>query len=192
MAPSITAPWLQLICRLSSVVCTADNTICLPGRSQREADRVGGDGSSASWNPQAPLIEEGRAENLFSHGKQFFFAKSIISRFSKRSFREEFKIPDGRRDHRRRHQYRRSTPQRGADYRPFCSEDLVITEVSVEILISWIGRNSLGPCGSTLSKHDAIMSRWLNKWIVPLLVAFVTLAAIAIAAFVGYGVHLLH
>jgi hypothetical protein len=48
------------------------------------------------------------------------------------------------------------------------------------------------PCGITVSKDDAKMSRWLNKWIVPLLVAFVTLAAIAIAAFVGYGVHLLH
>ena len=36
------------------------------------------------------------------------------------------------------------------------------------------------------------MSRWLNKWIVPLLVAFITLVALAIAAFVGFGVHLLH
>ncbi len=42
-----------------------------------------------------------------------------------------------------------------------------------------------------MSKQDAKMSRWLNKWIVPLLVAFITLAALAIAAFVSFGVHLL-
>jgi hypothetical protein len=35
------------------------------------------------------------------------------------------------------------------------------------------------------------MSEWLNKWIVPLLVAFITLLALSIAAFVGFGVHLL-
>jgi hypothetical protein len=67
----------------------------------------------------------------------------------------------------------------------------VITDVSVEILISRIGRDSLGAILNTVSKHDAKMSRWLNKWIVPLLVAFVTLAALAIAAFVSYGIHLL-
>jgi hypothetical protein len=36
------------------------------------------------------------------------------------------------------------------------------------------------------------MSEWLNKWIVPLLVVVVTLLALSIAAFVGFGVHLLH
>jgi hypothetical protein len=36
------------------------------------------------------------------------------------------------------------------------------------------------------------MSGWLNKWIVPLLVAFITLVALSIAYFVGFGVHLLH
>ena len=35
------------------------------------------------------------------------------------------------------------------------------------------------------------MCGWLNKWIVPLLVAFVTLVAIAIAAFVSFAVYLL-
>jgi hypothetical protein len=67
----------------------------------------------------------------------------------------------------------------------------VIKDVSVEILTSRIGRNTLGRCGITLRKRDAKMSRWLNKWIVPLLVAFVMLLALAIAAFVSYGVHLL-
>ena len=64
-------------------------------------------------------------------------------------------------------------------------------DVSVERLISRIGRDFLGAILNTVSKHDAKMSRWLNKWIVPLLVAFVTLAALAIAALVSYGVHLL-
>jgi hypothetical protein len=36
------------------------------------------------------------------------------------------------------------------------------------------------------------MSGWINKWIVPLLVVFVTLLALSIAAFIGFGVHLLH
>jgi hypothetical protein len=45
--------------------------------------------------------------------------------------------------------------------------------------------------GNTMSKQDAKMSRWLNKWIVPVLVAFVALVALAIAAFVSFGVHLL-
>jgi hypothetical protein len=35
------------------------------------------------------------------------------------------------------------------------------------------------------------MIRWLNKWIVPLLVAFVTLLTIAIATLVSYAVYLL-
>jgi hypothetical protein len=46
--------------------------------------------------------------------------------------------------------------------------------------------------GITLSKDAAKMIRWLNKWIVPLLVAFVMLVALAIAALVSLGVHLLH
>jgi len=43
----------------------------------------------------------------------------------------------------------------------------------------------------TVSKHNTKMSRWLNKWIVPLLVTFITLVAIAIAAFVSFAVPLL-
>jgi len=35
------------------------------------------------------------------------------------------------------------------------------------------------------------MSKWLNKWMLPLLVAFVALTAIAIAAFVSFAVYLL-
>ena len=35
------------------------------------------------------------------------------------------------------------------------------------------------------------MSKWLNKWIVPLLVAFLTLVALAISVFVSFGVHLI-
>jgi len=38
---------------------------------------------------------------------------------------------------------------------------------------------------------NAKMTRWLNKWIVPLLVAFVTLLTIAIAIFVSFAVYLL-
>jgi hypothetical protein len=36
------------------------------------------------------------------------------------------------------------------------------------------------------------MIRWLNKWIVPLLVAFAMLVALAIAIFISFAVHLLH
>jgi hypothetical protein len=68
----------------------------------------------------------------------------------------------------------------------------VITDLSAEILTSR-NRTQLFGCNaeSPLSNHDAKMSRWLNKWIVPLLVAFIMLVALAIAAFVSYGVHLL-
>jgi hypothetical protein len=64
----------------------------------------------------------------------------------------------------------------------------VITDVSDEILNSRIGSNSLD---AMLSNRNTKMSRWLNKWIVPLLVAFVTLLTIAIAVFVNFAVHLL-
>jgi hypothetical protein len=68
-----------------------------------------------------------------------------------------------------------------------------MTGLSAEILTSRIGRNSLGArWRSARSNHGAEMTRWLNKWIVPLLVAFVMLVTLAIAAFVTYGVHLLH
>jgi hypothetical protein len=69
----------------------------------------------------------------------------------------------------------------------------VIRGVSVEILTSRIGCNSLGHIlGIPLSRQEAKMIRWLNKWIVPLLVAVVMLVALAIAALVSFGVHLLH
>ena len=45
---------------------------------------------------------------------------------------------------------------------------------------------------NTVSNQNAKMSEWLNKWIVPLLVVLITLVALSIAAFVGFGVHLLH
>jgi hypothetical protein len=44
---------------------------------------------------------------------------------------------------------------------------------------------------NTVGNQDAKMSEWLNKWILPLLIALLTLAALSIAAFVGFGVHLL-
>jgi hypothetical protein len=66
----------------------------------------------------------------------------------------------------------------------------VLTGFSDEILNSRTGSNSLGGT-NTVSNQDAKMSEWLNKWIVPLLVAFITLLALSIAAFVGFGVHLL-
>ena len=46
--------------------------------------------------------------------------------------------------------------------------------------------------GVPLSRQEAKMIRWLNKWIVPLLVAVVMLVALAIAALVSFAVHLLH
>ena len=67
----------------------------------------------------------------------------------------------------------------------------MLTGSSDEILNSRTGGNSLGGTLNTVSNQDAKMSEWLNKWIVPLLVAFITLLALSIAAFVGFGVHLL-
>ena len=66
------------------------------------------------------------------------------------------------------------------------------TDVSDEILNSRTGRDSLGARLNTVDNQDAKMSEWLNKWILPLLIALLTLAALSIAAFVGFGVHLLH
>jgi hypothetical protein len=77
-------------------------------------------------------------------GAPLFFAKSIISRSFKGSFKEEFKIPVGQRDHRWRHQFRRSTPHKGARNGALYSGDLVMTDVSDEILNSRTGGNSLG------------------------------------------------
>jgi hypothetical protein len=39
--------------------------------------------------------------------------------------------------------------------------------------------------------HNTKMCRWLNKWIIPLLVALVALVALAIVAFVSFAVYLL-
>jgi hypothetical protein len=72
-----------------------------------------------------------------------------------------------------------------------CSRDLVTTDVSGEILNSRTGRDSPGARLNTVGNQDAKMSEWLNKWILPLLIALLTLAALSIAAFVGFGVHLL-
>jgi hypothetical protein len=72
-----------------------------------------------------------------------------------------------------------------------CSRNLVTADVSDEILNSRTGRDSLGARLNTIDNQDAKMSEWLNKWILPLLIALLTLAALSIAAFVGFGVHLL-
>jgi hypothetical protein len=68
----------------------------------------------------------------------------------------------------------------------------VITGVSDEIFnqsdkrkILWKRRRM------TVSNHKTKMCKWLNKWIVPLLVAFIMLAAIAIAALVSFAIPLL-
>jgi hypothetical protein len=68
----------------------------------------------------------------------------------------------------------------------------VITDVSDEIFnqsdkrkILWKRRQM------TVSNHKTKMCKWLNKWIVPLLVALIMLAAIAIAAFVSFAIPLL-
>ena len=58
-------------------------------------------------------------------------------------------------------------------------------------LISRTRANSLEAMRMTVSKHNTKMCKWLNKWIVPLLVALIMLAAIAIAAFVSFAVALL-
>jgi hypothetical protein len=83
-----------------------------------------------------------------------------------------------------------NTSQRSSQRR-FMLRDLVIADVSDEILKSRIGGDSLGATLNTVTNQDAKMCEWLNKWIVPLLVALITLVAISIAAFVGFGVHLL-
>jgi hypothetical protein len=121
---------------------TGGTALCRRAATTAKPIKSVDDDSSASSNP--PVPHRGRTlGRSISEGSRFFFAKLIISRSSKRSFREEFKIPDGQRDHRRRHPYRRPTRQRGSLNGRFRSEDLVIMDVSVEILISWIGRNSL-------------------------------------------------
>ena len=68
----------------------------------------------------------------------------------------------------------------------------MITDVSDEIFnqsdkrkILWKRRRM------TVSNHKTKMCEWLNKWIVPLLVAFIMLAAIAIAALVSFAIPLL-
>jgi hypothetical protein len=98
---------------------------------------------SICWNPHPPPSRKGAPET-------FFLRQTVLFReidnfwFFQGSFSEEFKIPDRLRDDRRRHRYRGSTALRGALNGPLCSEDLVIKEVSVEILTSRIERNSLG------------------------------------------------
>ena len=72
--------------------------------------------------------------------------------------------------------------------RALSSEDLVITDDSDEILNSRKGADFLEMMSSN---HNTRLRKWLNKWLVPLLVGLITLAAIAIAAFVSFGVHLL-
>ena len=67
----------------------------------------------------------------------------------------------------------------------------MITDVSDEILNSRIGRNSGCEVESPVRNYNTKMCRWLNKWIIPLLVAFVALVALAIVAFVSFAVYLL-
>jgi hypothetical protein len=88
-------------------------------------------------------MERKPADTEADFNSSLFFAKSIISRSFKWSFREEFKIPGGKRHYRRRHQFRYSTPNQGAPNAVLCSRDLVITDVSDEILNSRTGGNSL-------------------------------------------------
>jgi hypothetical protein len=77
------------------------------------------------------------------------FGSALFSKVDNFSFfqvipHEEFKIPDGQRHHRWRHQFRRLTPHKGALNGALCSRDLVITDVYDEILNSRTGGNSLG------------------------------------------------
>src|SRR5208282_4616962 len=67
-----------------------------------------------------------------------FSAASVISCSFEGVFIQEFKIPGRQRHHWWRHQYRRSTPLKGALNGSLWSADLVITDVSDEILISRI------------------------------------------------------
>ena len=68
----------------------------------------------------------------------------------------------------------------------------MITDVSDEIFNQSDKRQlSEREIEMTVNNHNTKMSKWLNKWIVPVLVAFITLAAIAIAAFVSFAVNLL-
>jgi hypothetical protein len=116
----------------------------------------------------------------------------VISSSFERALIQEFEIPGGQFRRCRRHQFRRSTPHKAALKGPLWPQDLVITDVSDEIFnqsdkrkILWKRRQM------TVSNHKTKMCKWLNKWIVPLLVAFIMLAAIAIAALVSFAIPLL-
>jgi hypothetical protein len=77
-------------------------------------------------------------------GLRSFPQSSINFSFFQVIPQKEFKIPDGHRHHRWRHQFRRLTPHKGAPNGALCSWDLVITDVYDEILNSRTGGNSLG------------------------------------------------
>lgn len=64
----------------------------------------------------------------------------------------------------------------------------MITDDSDEILNSRKGADFLETMSSN---HNTKLCKWVNKWLVPLLVGLITLAAIAIAALAGFGVRLL-
>ena len=61
-------------------------------------------------------------------------------------------------------------------------------DVSGEIFKHRTRANSLE---AMANKQNTKMCKWVNKWMVPLLVVFITLAAIAIVAFVSFAVCLL-
>ena len=64
----------------------------------------------------------------------------------------------------------------------------MITDDSDEILNS---RKEPDFLETMLSNRNTKLCKWLNKWLAPLLVGLITLAAIAIAVLAGFGVRLL-
>ena len=99
-------------------------------------------GFVGNWDLRVPPSRKGALE-IVSEGGAIFFRKIDNFLCLAGIAQREFKIPAGQHDHRRRYQDRRPTPQRGSLKGPLCSDDLVMTEVSVEMLISRIGRDSL-------------------------------------------------
>ena len=85
-----------------------------------------------------------RSRKEFLKGNRDFFLGSFSNfLFFEGAFIQEFKIPDRHFRHWWRHQYRRSTPLKGALNGSLWSADLVIKDVSDEILKSRTGVNSL-------------------------------------------------
>jgi hypothetical protein len=100
-------------------------------------------GSVSGWNRHETQSKKTLREGNLKGNRDFLLAASVISCSFAGAFIQEFKIPGWQFCHWWRHQYRRSTPLKGALNGPLWSADLVIKDVSDEILNSRTGPNSL-------------------------------------------------